>query len=118
MKMESKYKSNNAFEKRRQDYLRVSEKYPERVPVIIEKKEFSNVPDIDKCKYLVPNEHTIGQLIAIIRRRINIKPNEAIFIFINNTLPCISDTVREVYERYKDNDGFLYIIYSGENTFG
>jgi GABA(A) receptor-associated protein len=23
-----------------------------------------------------------------------------------------------IYEEYKDEDGFLYITYSGENTFG
>jgi GABA(A) receptor-associated protein len=23
-----------------------------------------------------------------------------------------------IYEKYKDEDGFLYITYSGENTFG
>lgn len=29
-----------------------------------------------------------------------------------------SITVGEVYEEYKDEDGFLYMFYSGENTFG
>lgn len=23
-----------------------------------------------------------------------------------------------IYEQYKDDDGFLYVLYSGENTFG
>jgi GABA(A) receptor-associated protein len=26
--------------------------------------------------------------------------------------------MRTIYEQYKDDDGFLYIVYSGENTFG
>jgi hypothetical protein len=26
--------------------------------------------------------------------------------------------VRQVYDKYKDEDGFLYMTYSGENTFG
>lgn len=23
-----------------------------------------------------------------------------------------------IYDQYKDDDGFLYVVYSGENTFG
>jgi len=26
--------------------------------------------------------------------------------------------MREIYQAHKDNDGFLYAIYSGENSFG
>ena len=35
----------------------------------------------------------------------------------NNTLP-FSWTMGELYSQHKDADGFLYIAYSGENTFG
>lgn len=30
----------------------------------------------------------------------------------------ISASMGQVYEEHKDEDGFLYIAYSGENTFG
>jgi len=30
----------------------------------------------------------------------------------------ISASVGEVYEEHRDEDGFLYVQYSGENTFG
>ena len=29
-----------------------------------------------------------------------------------------SATMGAIYEEHKDEDGFLYIAYSGENTFG
>lgn len=29
-----------------------------------------------------------------------------------------SASMGQVYEEHKDDDGFLYIAYSGENTFG
>ena len=29
-----------------------------------------------------------------------------------------SSTMGAIYEEHKDEDGFLYIAYSGENTFG
>jgi hypothetical protein len=30
----------------------------------------------------------------------------------------ISSLIGELYSQYKDEDGFIYIMYSGENTFG
>ena len=41
-----------------------------------------------------------------------------LFIFINDTMPTTADTVSIVYDTHKDEDGFLYVKYSGENTFG
>jgi GABA(A) receptor-associated protein len=29
-----------------------------------------------------------------------------------------ASTMAEVYEKFGDEDGFLYVVYSGENTFG
>jgi GABA(A) receptor-associated protein len=45
-------------------------------------------------------------------------PEKAIFIFINNTLPTSTDMMSQIYKNHKDEDGFLYITYSGESTFG
>ena len=61
---------------------------------------------------------TIGQFIAIIRQRIKISPDKAIFIFINNVLPPVSATMINVYNEMKNEDGFLYIYYNGESVFG
>lgn len=30
----------------------------------------------------------------------------------------IGSSLLSLYEKFKDEDGFLYITYSGENTFG
>ena len=34
------------------------------------------------------------------------------------TLPPSVSTLQAVYDQYKDEDGFLYMTYSGENFFG
>ena len=95
-------------------------KYPDRIPVICQKTKSNtnSIPDLDKHKYLVPSDLTAGQLIYVIRKRLNLKENKAIFLFINNVLPPTSYSLEYLYELYKDDDGFLYITYSGENTFG
>lgn len=43
---------------------------------------------------------------------------QAIFIFVDEVLPPTAALMSSIYEEHKDEDGFLYITYSGENTFG
>ena len=94
-------------------------KYPDKVPVICE-KNFRQVglPDIDKKKYLVPLNITVGQFIYIIRQRLHLRPEEALFLFVNGVIPSSNKFIGEIYDHYKDADGFLYIVYAKENTFG
>ncbi|KAE9268615.1 hypothetical protein PR003_g31385, partial [Phytophthora rubi] len=88
------------------------------VQVICEKADRSDIPDIDKKKYLVPADLTVGQFVYVIRKRIKVSPEKAIFIFINNVLSPTAALMSNVYKEQKDSDGFLYVTYSGENTFG
>ena len=76
-------------EKRLAESARIREKYPDRVPVIVERadKAEKSIPDIDKKKYLVPSDLTVGQFVYVIRKRIKLSPEKAIFIFIDNRLP-------------------------------
>jgi GABA(A) receptor-associated protein len=86
--------------------------------VIVEKADKSDIPAIDKKKYLVPNDLSVGQFTYVIRRRIQISPEKALFIFVKNVLPANAALMADVYEDHKDADGFLYMTYAGENTFG
>lgn len=109
----------HSFEKRLSESSRIRSKYPERVPVIVEKDFNSDIIDLDKNKYLVPEELTIGQLIYVIRKRIKIPSEKAIFIFIDRTiLAPTSALLSNVYEEHKNEDGFLYVTYSGQDSFG
>ncbi|MBA0672892.1 hypothetical protein Goklo_029807, partial [Gossypium klotzschianum] len=97
---------------------RIREKYPDRIPVIVEKAERSDIPDIDKKKYLVPADLTVGQFVYVVRKRIKLSAEKAIFVFVKNTLPPTAALMSAIYEESRDEDGFLYMTYSGENTFG
>ncbi|XP_074566938.1 autophagy-related protein 8f-like [Curcuma longa] len=118
MLRQSSYKQQHDLEKRKAESMRINEKYPGRVPVIVEKAERSDVPNIDKKKYLVPVDTTLGQFVHVIRKRINLSAEKAIFMFVDNVLPQIGTLMGHLYEEKKDEDGFLYVVYSGENTFG
>jgi GABA(A) receptor-associated protein len=97
---------------------RIRSKYPDRIPVIVEKAQNSDIPEIDKHKYLVPQDLTVGQFVYTIRKRIKLGPEQAIFIFVNNTLPPTASLMSQLYKEHKDEDQFIYCLYSGESTFG
>ena len=107
-----------SFEQRKRESGIIAEKYQNRVPVIVEKNARSGVKNIDRSKFLVPSDLTVGQFAYIIRKRIELRPEEALFVFINDTLPSISSTMADLYKECKNADGFLYVTYSGENFFG
>ena len=111
------YKNKNEFDFRINESKKILDKYPDKIPLIVEKSKNCQY-DIDKNKYLVPKDIKMQQLIFIIRKRIKIKDSEAIFIYVNNVLPPSSSYISEIYNSNKDDDGFLYINYSTENTFG
>lgn len=73
--------------------------------------EKSDIPTIDKKKYLVPSDLTVGQFCYVIRKRIKLAPEKAIFIFVNEVLPPTAALMSSIYEEHKDDDGFLYITY-------
>lgn len=115
------FKSIHSFEKRKEESDRIISKYPDRIPIICEKSSSTkdnDIPTIDKIKYLVPINLTMGQFIYVIRSRMKLRAEKAIFIFVGNTIPSSTSDLQTLYSRYKDKDGFLYMYYSGENTFG
>jgi len=113
------YKENNDFDKRFKESENIKKKYPNRIPVIVEKfNKCKNIEEIDKNKYLVPDDLTLGQFIFVIRKRLKLSPDKAIFLFVNNKMIPSYTLMEKVYENEKDDDNFLYMCYSGENTFG
>jgi GABA(A) receptor-associated protein len=106
--------------KSRQEADRIMNKYPDRIPVIVSKNPNSNnTPDIDKNKYLVPVDLTMGQLLFVIRRRLKLNPEKGLFLFVDSAVVCNSELVSTVYYRSHDpQDGFLHAVYSCENVFG
>ncbi|CAH1445788.1 unnamed protein product [Lactuca virosa] len=60
------FKLEHPLEKRKSESSRIREKYPDRVPVIVDKAEKSDIPDIDKKKYLFPVDLTIGKFVYVV----------------------------------------------------
>lgn len=113
------FKDKYQFKDRLFESTRIRNKYPERVPIIVERDNRStDIPQIDKHKYLVPRELTVGQFVYVIRKRIKLAPEKAIFLFVNNKIPPTCSLLGNIDEQERDSDNFVYFLYSGENTFG
>lgn len=109
------FKNKYPLDKRIADVNKVLSKYPDRIPVIV----VSDNIEISHHKYLTPTTLNVFNFIITLRKKIKtLNSNEAIFLFTKNTMlsqTCIFD---DLYKKYKDKDGFLYITISKENTFG
>uniref|UniRef100_A0A5F9D7G8 Autophagy-related protein n=1 Tax=Oryctolagus cuniculus TaxID=9986 RepID=A0A5F9D7G8_RABIT len=51
-------------------------------------------------------------------KRVQLPSEKVIFLFVDRTVPQSSLAIGQCYEKEKDEDGFLYVACSGENTFG
>jgi GABA(A) receptor-associated protein len=114
------FKHEFTFEQRKEESNRVIQKYQDRIPIICEKNKQASkeCPDIDKKKYLVPRDLTMGQFLYVVRKRMNIPAEKAIFLFVGNTIAPSTSMINNIYNSHVDKDGFLYITYSYENVFG
>lgn len=119
----SAYKKTTTFEERLQKSTKMTTLYPDRIPVIVEMSSSSAsyntyIASSHKVKYLVPYDITMGQFIKILRDKVKIEPVIALFFFINNKLFPITTPIGDIYKENRDEDGFLYIEFCEESTFG
>ncbi len=114
----AEFQSKHSFEKRKEESEKICEKYKDRIPIIVLKHKSCELPTIDKHKYLVPQDMSFSQFIFVIRKRIKLDSAKSLFTSINGQLVNGSSMVSEIYHQSKDPDGFLYVVYTSENTFG
>ena len=117
-KSNSIFKKKHTFYNRKQESMRIMLKYNDRIPIVVETSESDKELILDKTKYLVPVDLSVAQFLYVLRLRIKLKPECALYIFFNNQLPTSSETIGSIYKMNKEYDGFLYGVVSLENTFG
>merc|ERR550525_259554 len=121
---ESTLQEAGSFEKRQEEARRIIKKYPDCIPVIVERAPRSDLPDIEKKKFLVPRTMLVGEFKFIIHKHLNmsgtpvLSSEQTIYLFVNHTSPKTGALMSEVYDQQKSNDEFLYLTYSAENTLG
>jgi microtubule-associated protein 1 light chain len=114
------FKRKKCFDERLEQTKDMMRKYPDKIPVIVEKyiKE-KELPDLERCRFLVPFDATMSQLVMIIRARMSVAATQAFFIIINRkNLAQMSMSLLECYNDMRDEDGYLYLTYCSQEAFG
>ena len=117
--MEFKYKKVNTLEERKNEHQKVMQKNPGKIAIICEKSPKSHIPDIEKTKFLISEELNLAQFSAMIRKKLKMNKDEALFFLVNGKKSITGDSsMLEIYNTYKQEDGFLYIAYASEEVWG
>ena len=68
----------------------------------------------------MPRAFIIGEVQTIIRRKLNLTKDQCLFLLVHEGKEILKSNsqLEDVYEQFKDEDGFLYILYTNENTLG
>lgn len=115
----NRFLANTTFEKRYEYSATIRKNYPNMVPIILSTSAKDKVVKLTKSKYLVPQDLSLAKVMGNVRKYTNIDETQSIFLLIgNHVIPKLDSTAGELYSKYKDDDGFLYITVSIENTFG
>lgn len=109
------FKDNNTFEKRVQLSKKIKEKYPDRIPIII---QASKDIELKREKFLSPTDITVGGFLFELRKTLHIHHTQALFLYTDNLLLVTSSAIEVIYNKHKSDDGFLYITVAKERTFG
>ena len=117
---ELEFERDHPFEKRKEEAQRVREKYPDRIPCIVEIHHSSHrtLPELDRKKYLVPSDVSLAVFMQVLRKRMRLKPEKALFAFFGGNLVPNTRTLGQIYQEHRDPTGFLHMIISEENAFG
>ncbi|XP_061690837.1 microtubule-associated proteins 1A/1B light chain 3C isoform X1 [Syngnathoides biaculeatus] len=120
MEMMMPFKQRKCLETRKDEVCSIRSKFPNKLPVIVERYiREKTLPLLDKTKFLVPFELTLGQFLCLLRNKIDLESTQALFLLVaEKSMSCMSSSMGEVYTHYRDPDGFLYITYASQEMFG
>lgn len=114
---EGEFKNTFTFRQRQNESSGILKKYPDRIPVIVETRKGLGL-ELDKHKYLVPSDMTIGQFIYVIRKRMSVPATMGVYVFFGGQMVQTAGLMSSTYKNVMDEDGFMYGLVATENTFG
>ncbi|KAF2349680.1 Autophagy protein Atg8 ubiquitin-like [Trinorchestia longiramus] len=114
------YRFQKPFEERSRESSELLKHDPDLLPLILEKAPTEKfLPPLDRKKFLLARSSTLGQLHSTIRYRLQLHQDQSFFLLVDGQhMPNLSSTIEQLYQEFKDEDGFLYLEYASQEVFG
>ncbi|XP_048885175.1 microtubule-associated proteins 1A/1B light chain 3C [Brienomyrus brachyistius] len=114
------FKQRKCLATRKDEVCSIRSKFPNKLPVIVERYvREKHLPLLDKTKFLVPFELTMGQFLSLLRSKVDLGPTQTLYLMVSDhSMSCMSASMGEIYTQYRDPDGFLYLTYASQDMFG
>ena len=96
-------------------------KYKGKLPVILIKHPQSKMKQLERFRIVMKKDTQLLELMNTIRKDLGAgMPDHAIYMFTHSTRELLraQSTFNELYLKYKSEDGFLYLSYAEQESFG
>ena len=98
------------FRKKTRRIKENTRKYENKIPLIVEPAKSCTLNRIDKCKFLVPDTMTVAQFLFVLRRRVKLSETDALFLFVDKSLPPTTTIFGALYNEKNDDGFFIFIL--------
>jgi GABA(A) receptor-associated protein len=114
-----KFKNEHTFEERKGEADKIFRFWPDKIPMVLEKWSGSRLEVAPKAKLLCPKTYSYTQFLSCLRAKLKLTQFTALFVFVNGSKLISGDElVASIYQKEKDEDGFLYLMYCEHETLG
>lgn len=112
------FREKFTLEERKEQSRKLQTKFPNHVFVIVSQDLFENDEE-KKNKFIISKTQTVAEFLSQFRKHHSLKDDEAVFVFTERgTLPSNTQDMESLFANNRNEDGFLYLSVSKENTFG
>ncbi|KAK7199180.1 Autophagy protein Atg8 ubiquitin like [Novymonas esmeraldas] len=102
----SLYRQTTEARERRDDCARLQQEYPHHIPLIVEYREWSRA-----LLLALPHDSTVAELTETVRQAFDV-PRRRLQLFVEGNEAGEAAPVLPLYEQFREDDGFLYVIWT------
>ena len=103
------YKASIPLETRRQSCDQVLKSHPGFIPMVVLKSKGSKFR-WQSQKFILPGDMPIGTVLYALRKSLRMGKTQGLYLFLDEMLPHLDARVGDLHQRFKAEDGFLYLV--------